>query len=350
MSLNIRFTCMKVIPVALFLLILQPVQAQPDFSGLDQLLQKNQKSLGNSVVALVYQEGKLVYKKELGDLTAKMQVPLAHVGQWLTTAMVMTFVDQGKITLDDPVSKYLPTFNKYMKSYVTIRHCLSNTSGIEREQGSASKLLNRRRYESLEAEVDQIAAREISNNPGQEFFFGNYGFSIAARVCEVVGKKSFERLIQERITRPLKMRQTNFNNDNGYAPDPSAGGKSSPNDYMNFLTMLLNKGSFEERRILSEAAVAEMFKIQNPGLPVKWAPKAAQGFEYGLGTWIEEKDAAGNPTLISCPGFFGCWAYIDLCRKYAGLIFVSKELSEQKTDLINQFKQQVADELGNCGN
>jgi CubicO group peptidase (beta-lactamase class C family) len=348
MSYKFDFICVKVIGIAGLLLFFQPVFSQYDFSGVDQLLQRNQKSLGNNVVALVYKDGKVVYQKELGELfNAKTQAPIASCSKWLTAALVMTFVDQGKISLDDPVAKYIPSFNKYMKSYVTIRHCLSHTTGIERESGRV-KILNQKKFENLEEEVNTIATKEISNNPGMEFFYGSYGLNIAARVCEIVGKKSFERLIQERVTRPLKMRGTNFTNESGNAPNPSGGAQSTANDYMNFLIMILNKGMFENKRILSEDAITEMQKIQTTDLPVKYVPKVAEGYEYGLGEWIMEKDAVGKAIVVSSPGLFGTWPYIDICRKYAAIIFVKTLLSEQKKDLAMQFKDLVDAQVGAC--
>jgi CubicO group peptidase (beta-lactamase class C family) len=339
---------MKVISILAFLLIFQPGFGQYDFSSVDQLLQRNLKQLGGNVVAMVYKDGKIVYQKEFGEFNAKTQAPVASCSKWLTAALVMTFVDQGKLDLDEPVSKYIPSFSKYMKNYVTLRHCLSHTTGIEREGGRASKLLERRKYQSLEEEANAIAAKEISNNPGMEFFYGNYGLNIAARVCEVVGKKAFERLIQERITRPLRMRGTSFTNDDGSAPNPSGGARSTANDYMNFLVMILNKGVFENKKILSEEAIAEMLKVQNGNLPVKWTPKVAEGFEYGLGAWIQEKDESGKTIVVSSPGLFGTWPYVDLCRKYAAIIFVKSILSEQKKDLAMQFKDIVESEIGEC--
>lgn len=349
MSHKYGVTCMKVIPIPFLLLLFQPLISQYDFSGVDQLLQRNQKLLGNNLVALVYKDGKIVYKKELGeDFTAKTQAPIASCSKWLTAALVMNFVDQGKLDLDDPVSKYIPSFNKYMKGYVTIRHCLSHTTGIEKEKGGAGKLLERRKYENLEEEANAIAAKEISNNPGKEFFYGNYGLNIAARVCEIVGKKTFDRLIQERITRPLRMRATSFTNDNGNAPHPSGGARSTAADYMNFLIMILNKGVFEGKTILSEKAIAEMQKVQMADLPVKYAPKAAEGFEYGLGEWIQEKNESGIATVVSSPGLFGTWPYVDNCRKYAAIIFVKTILGEQKKDIVLQFKELVEEQLGEC--
>lgn len=349
MSLKFPRTCPKFSLFLFGLLFLQVVHAQYDFSGVDKLLEKNKKLLGNNVIALVWKDGKIVYQKEFGtEFTAKSQAPIASASKWITAATIMTLVDQGKLKLDDPVVKYIPELDKYMKGYITIRQCLSHTTGIDNDKNGLAKLLERRKFRDLAEEANAIAAKEISNNPGKEFAYGSSGLNLAARVAEIVSKKDFVRLVQERITRPLKMRTTTFQNDNGSGPNPSGGAQSSALDYMNFLTMILNKGMFDGKRILSEEAIAEMQKNHFPGLPIKYTPKVAEGYEYGLGTWIQEKDAQGNATVISSPGLFGTWPYIDKCRGYAAIIFVKTILSEQKKDIYQQFKEIVDEQIGAC--
>lgn len=348
MSLKTNPFCLSCSFLSLFLLFFQFSFSQSDFSRLDALLQKNQKLLGNDVVALVYKDGKVIHTKELGEFNAKTQAPIASCSKWLTAALVMQFVDEGKLKLDDPVSKYLPIFDKYMKSYVTIRMCLAHTTGIESEKGSLAKIMQRGKYATLEDEVNAFAAKEISNNAGTEFHYGPIGLNIAGRVLEVISKKSFDRLIQEKLLRPLKMKFTTFVNENGYAPNPSGGARSTANDYMNFLSMILNKGMFEGKQILSASAIEEMQTPQYTGLPIKFTPKVAEGFHYGLGEWIQEEDANGKSTVVSSPGLFGTWPYIDKCRNYAAIIFVKSLLGEQKKDLMLQFKGAVDDVIGGC--
>ena len=322
MSQKMYRNCLICRFLLLFMLFWLPATSQHNFADLTDRLQRSQKLLGNNAVVLVFKDS-LIYKKEMGeDFTAKTAAPIANAGQWLAAATIMTFVDQGKLKLDDPVSKYLPIFTKYAKSYLTIRHCLSNTTGIESEKGKLSKMLGRKKFSTLEEEVNAIAAKEISNNPEKEFHFGNLGINIAARVVEVIGKKSFDRLAQERITRPLKMRATSFTDENGGAINPAMGARSSANDYLNFLIMIMNNGKFEGKQIISENSLQEMQKQQFAGLPVAFKPTEATGFNFGLGTWIEAKDSEERPTVIGVPGSTGTWAVVDKCRKYAAIVFV----------------------------
>src|SRR5690606_27099881 len=126
-------------------------------------------------------------------------------------------------------------------------------------------------------------------------------------------------LAQEKITRPLKMRMTRFSVD-GLKPGPSTGAVASASDYINFLAMILNKGMFEGKQILSEASVELMHTTQNENLPVKYSPFEKQGYEFGMGEWILEKDSNGKAAVVSYPGLSGTLPYVDLKRGYACLI------------------------------
>jgi CubicO group peptidase (beta-lactamase class C family) len=348
MSCRIRSICLNCSVFACFLLLLQPVFGQSDWRDVDTLLQLNKKMLGNNVAIVIWQDGKIIHQKFLSDdLNAKTQLSLASASKWMTAALVMTFVEQGKIKLEDPVVKYIPEFAKYMKNYVTIRMCLTNVTGIENEKGLA-RIFQRKKYTSLEDEVNAIASKEISNNPGVEVHYGNLGPRIAGRVLEVVGKKPFDRLMQERIIRPLKLHSTSFTDDEGGATDPAAGGKSSALDYINFLAMLLNKGTFEGKKVLSDTSITEIEKIQFASLPVKYIPKTVEGMHFGLGCWFQEEDASGNGTVICCPSFFGIWPYIDKCRNYAAVIFAKGVDEGKDKEFALKFKEAVDAKIGPC--
>ena len=344
MSYKTNAACLKSSILLLFLLIWLQGFNQFNFSDVDDLLQKNQKAFGNNVVTLVYKDS-IIYKKEIGEyFNAKTQAPIAGASKWLATAVIMTFVDQGKLKLDDPITKYIPGYGKYAKAYLTIRHCLSMTTGIENDQGKLAKMLTKKRFSTLEEEVNALAAKEISNNPGQEFHDGPIGINIAARVVEIIGKKGFDRLATERIFRPLKMRGTSFTDENGGATNPSGGARSTANDYMNFLIMILKKGMFDGKKILSEEAIAEMQKIQFAGLPVKFKPKQVDGFDYGLGEWIE-KDDKGNSSVISSPSLSGTWPLIDKCRGYAIIVLTGGLVADEKKEIFLTLKSTIDEKI-----
>lgn len=340
MSYKFALICLKCSLLGLFLLFLQPVRAQEDWSDLDAALTSRQKLLGNNLVMMVWKNDTVAYKKELGEFNSKTQAPIASASKWLTAALVMVLVDEGKLSLDDKVSQYIPEFERYGKNYITLRICLSHMTGIQDEGGLLKKMFQRKKFSSLEDEVNAFAAREIRTNPGQDFWYGNIGPNIAGRVCEIVGKKKFDVLIKQKLFTPLTMRRTTFTTVDMSAINPAGGAQSTADDYMQFLVMLLNKGKYKGKQILSEESVDELMKIHTRPELIKYAPKAATGYNYALGSWVvEEKD--GKATVLASPGLFGAWPMVDYCRGYAYLVIVKNLLTEDRAEVHKALKEVV---------
>lgn len=348
MSYKAQLPCLKYTLVLSLLLVCLAVKSQYNFETIDNLLIKNKRLLGNDLVVLVYKDGKMVYQKMLGDCTLKTQAAMASSSKWLTAALVMTYVDEGKLSLDERISNYIPIFETYSKGYITLRQCLSNLTGIADTKG-IGKILENKKFESLQDKVNSIAKKEIAANAGKAFFYGNIGYDIAARVVEIVGKKPFETLIKKRIFTPLLMSHSTFSGESDLV-SAGSGALSTPIDYMNFLTMLLDKGMFKGQRILSGAAVAEMATIQNKNVPIKFTPAIAEGFDFGLGEWIQETDANGLGTTVGFPSLFGSWPFIDNCRGYACMIFAKNSVGDQKKELYTQLKKAIDEQINSTCN
>ncbi|MBS1915770.1 MAG: serine hydrolase [Bacteroidetes bacterium] len=338
MSYKLKTSCLSFSLFLALLLFWLNGYSQYNFTEIEQFLKQNSKEAGKNFAVLIWKDGKIIYQKQSQEFTVKTQTPIGNSGNWLTAALVMTFVDEGKISLDDKVSKYIPLFAKYMKSYITIRNCITNTTGIHTEN-TPLKIFEKSKFSTLGDEVNAYASKhEIEDNPGTKFFYSNIGPNIAARVLEIVSKKGFDRLIQERILRPLKMRTTNFTNDDGGAISASNGAKSSALDYMNFLVMMQNKGVFEGKRILSEKSVAEIETIQFAELPVKYIPKLSETMHYGLGSWIMTDNAGEKDSIYSCPNFLGTYPYFSNCRKYAAILILPNVSGELKKEFYVKFR------------
>jgi CubicO group peptidase (beta-lactamase class C family) len=351
LSHNIKFACLVFRYVFICLLFWLSSSAQtsktiPSVSPeTDAFLLANQKYLGINFVVLAYKDGKIAYKKEvekeIGDFNGRSEAPAGNASQWLVAATVMAYVDDGKISLDDKVSKYIPIFATYMKTYITIRNCLSFSTGIKADPPGPMKLLPKSKYQDLESEVNAFASkREIETNPGTEIYYSQIGADIAARVLEVITKKSFDRIVQEKILRPCKMRSTSFTNESGFCNNAFDGATTSAFDFINFLGMLLNKGTFEGKKVLSEKSVAEMETIQFANLKVKYVPKEAAGQKIALGCWTNS--GAAEFTSLNSAGF---WPYIDRNLNYAALILPQKSV-DPKPELYIQIKQKLDMVLG----
>ena len=331
MSYKISLICLKSTLLALFLLFLQSVFAQYNFQVLDKEWEARQKLLGKDAVIMLSNKDTIIYKKEAGDFTAKTVAPIASCSKWLTAALVMQFVDEGKLSLDDKIGKWLPEFDRYGKSFITIRLCLCHETGIKDEGSLLKKMFERKKISSLEEEVNSFAAKDIRVNAGEDFWYGNIGLNIAARVLEVISRKKFDVLIKQKLLTPMTMRRTSFSTIDGSAVNPSGGAVSTAEEYIKFLGMLLNKGKYGGKQILSEEAVETLKRVQTTSVKMAYAPKAAEGFGYALGSWVvEEKD--GKATALASPGLFGTWPMVDFCRGYTYIVFVKNLLGEERAD------------------
>jgi CubicO group peptidase (beta-lactamase class C family) len=105
------------------------------------------------------------------------------------------------------------------------------------------------------------------------------------------------------------------------------GAVTTAEDYMRFLTMLAQRGTFEGHRILSAGAVDAMETVQTLGKPMAYLPPGAMpGMQYALGNWCEGWSADGRCTLVSSPGAFGTYPWIDRQNGLYGIFFLRDRL------------------------
>lgn len=340
-------TCLKSSLTIIFLLMLQQVFGQHNFSELNTYLQGHQKLLGADAVVMIWSGDSLVYKKETGDFTARTKAPVASASKWFTAALILSLVDEGKLSLDDKVSSYIPEFEKYGKNYITIRHCLSHMTGIEAEPIKIVKLLQRKKFNSLEEEVNSFAQKDIKTNPGTAFEYSGIGLNSAGRIAEIVTKRKFDMLIRQRIFVPLGMRSTTFSTLDGSAVNPSGGAISTAEDYMKFLVMLLQNGHYGGKQLLSIAAMKELKQTQTTIQLIKYSPKSAEGLNYAAGAWVIEQDAKGQATALTSPGLFGTWPMVDYCHGYTYLFFVKNLLGKERADAQREIKKIMDNQFKN---
>lgn len=335
-------TCLKFSPVLIFMLFLQSTIAQPDFSQLEKILKQNEKALGKDLVVVVQKEAKNIFLKESENFKIKMSAPIGTSSKWLTAAIVMILVDEGKLKLDDPVAKYIPIFKKYMKGYITLRHCLSQTTGLDTDATGIVKFTQKSKFTTLEEEMEFFATKKlIVDNPGEAFSDGSVGFNIAGRVIEVVTKKPFERVATEKLFRPLSMRTASFYDENGMAANPSSGASCSAFDYLNFLQMLMNNGMFNSKKVLSASSVTYLLEQQFKEARVRYNPELTKGWNFAAGSWIEEDNGNASKNIYSGASAQGVWPWIDFKRKYVAVVLPVAPLNIQKRDLFMQVRAAV---------
>ena len=315
----------NIIHYFIVLLILASCQAKPkiqkvadyDFSQIDRKIEAWIDSgyyLGAGLV--IARNNQVIYDTCYGNYTPETVVYIASSGKWLAAATVAAVVDEGKLSWDDPVNKWLPQFTD-VKGTATLRQLFSHTSGYPDYQ---PKGIQKDDYQTLEESVAHIVGLPADTVPGAVFHYGGLAMQVAGRMAELVTGKDWETLFQEKIARPLGMKGTHFtpvDSGEGHSPMLAGGARSTLHDYAAFLKMVFNNGTFDGKRILSKRAIEEMqadqvrqAKIITPKYVERVRSELHNGV-YGLGEWREELDSAGNAVLISSPSWAGAYPWID---------------------------------------
>ncbi len=284
---------------------------------------------------LILLEGeKEVYHRYFGQYDEQSVIRIASASKWLAVVAVMTLVDEGKIGLDDPVSKYIPSFQGE-KAGITIRQCLSCTAGLPSRVGGINEP-----GITMELCVDNIAKARLLEPPGTRLRYGGCGFQVAARVAEVVTEQTWYELFHQRVKCPLNMATTRYgvwtcgDGPGGtganrrlqtWTKNPWVAGtaETSLPHYAHLVAMLNNRGAYRGKRVLSEKWVAEILKNQSAGLKVGYvAPGGRNCVGYGLGTWIWRVDEEGNTLEASDPGGAGFTPWVDPDIGLAGVLMI----------------------------
>ncbi len=351
MAYKIRKNCLKVLLLLGFVQLFQFANSQ-DTSMISALITKLKPQIGKDFVVVISRNNKTIFKKSVGETTPTSLVPIANSSQWLTAAMVMTFVQEGKLSLDTKVADYIPLFKTYGKAYITIRDCLTHQTGIE-QKPTISSNVGGKRNSSLEEEVNAFANKtEIDFNRGEYFFYGRVGLNIAARVCEIISKRGFEQLMRDRIFKPLKMNTSAISDSYNDAPNPSGSMQSTAIEYSNFLIMLLNKGMFNGKQILSEGSINQMLSLQIDEAKIKYAPDVTKTYGYGFGCWLMKMDANKKAIVAMSPNMFGSLVLADLCNNYTLVVFTEKLLNSSNNEVLKKLSDGIADSMESkeCGN
>lgn len=320
----------KIIGLLIFCALASSVYAQ-DFSKVDAWLEANTPKMGGRAVLMVARDGKIVYSRAVNDrrwgkpYALDTRQPIASCSKWLSAALVMTFVEEGKLHLDDTVGEYLPVLSAHGKGNITVGQCLSHLTGI-REPPLRESLAEMRGVRSMDEAIEKIAEMPMEGAPGIVFHYSNAGLQIAGAILEKIGGAPFGELFITRIARPLGMRNTDFGR--GPVALPAGGASSTPEDYMHFLEMIRDQGMYNGVRVLSERSVKEMEKNRiGPDVRIGYSPAGtAMGkVGYGYGEWV-----IGD--AVSSPGLFGAFPWVDNSRGYCAFLMVFYLTSQGKQE------------------
>ena len=165
-------------------------------------------------VVVITHHGETVYRKAFGDrslepviepMTVETIFDLASLTKVIATApSVMALVDDGEIHLHDPVSDYIPGFEQYGKTEITIAHLLTHVSGLRPDFPLEDE------FEGFDIAIDRATKERPESMPGQQFVYSDINFLLLGAIVEEVSGQTLDVFSHRRIFGPLGMANTLF--------------------------------------------------------------------------------------------------------------------------------------------
>jgi CubicO group peptidase (beta-lactamase class C family) len=390
--------------------------ADPQSVGVDptklvqitELLQQHvDDGLIAGAVAGVARNGSVVYLESLGWQDVERQqsmqdgsiFQIRSMSKPVTAVAALQLIEQGRLSLDDAVSRYIPRYG-YMFVFInpdepflsaqrkpdremTIRDLLLNTAGLShRNSVLYRQRAVRSRADSLEQLVDKVAGVPLIGDPGEQWVY-SISLTVLGRVIEIVSGQALDDYLQEHVFSPLEMDDTGF-----YVPedkvarlarpyqvpegdqpltkieemeipitqDPpllegAAGMVSSVPDYLRFLQTLLNEGELDGRRVLRAATVQEMTSNQVDQALFPFGTNPAQpmldrGWGYGLAVVVDasKSETGVNNGEFGWNGSLGTFSWADPQTGTVAILMMQVQPSRAH-DLSGRFKNLVYDSV-----
>src|ERR1700761_5632010 len=195
----------KILICTMLMVICCRANAQDSFKKLDTWLADNASAMGGRDILMIYKDGKIIYSHaeenmnmrqkimdryvarkqhqavDLSGYTPNTRQAIASCSKWLSAALVMTFIDEGKLKLTDTVGKYLPVLTQHGKGNITISDCLSHCTAIKMPD-IKDELRDLKDLNTMDDAIAAIAIEPSEGEPGKVFRYSNAGLQIAAAV------------------------------------------------------------------------------------------------------------------------------------------------------------------------
>jgi len=308
-------------------------------------------------VTMVARQGKIVHFEARGYQNVEKQIPMtketifriASMTKPITSVALMMLYEQGKFQLRDPISKFLPAYEKMevavdqpglgyqlvpAKRPIEMWHILTHIAGFATEYNPKNRDLYRKthkfgsRDEVIGDFVDRLAEVPLNNHPGEVWDYSR-ATCVVGRIVEVISGQTLAEFFQEHIYEPLGMTDTHFFLPEeklprfGVAYTPGKGNKitvsepdttesfyfskpgkyymgsgglaSTAHDYFRFANMLMQGGKSEDVRILSRKTVELMTMNHIGDIPI-WLTGPGIGFGLGFGVTMDRGETHNMDT------------------------------------------------------
>ncbi len=371
---------------------MNPVKTHLSLDRLERLSDGMQRAIDGSkiagVVTLVAQRGEVVFHRAQGMAEIESRLPMQadtlfrikSMTKPVTCAALLLLMEEGRLRLSDPVSRYLPAFKQVQvisnpadptsalvspQREISLLDVLTHTAGLSYglvpglylDDLYRQKILSRQYVDpqfNLQVMMEELAQLPLAYQPGATFAY-SMATDVVAAVVEVVSGQSLDAFMTERILNPLGMKDTGFMVPTEkldrfcavYGPDGKGGLKvldplSSPrytrpplllsgggglvstaNDYFRFAQMLLNGGEFEGVRVLGCKTVERM-RLNHLQAGVHPFNDPAFGYGLGLGVMIDPVRTAfpGSVGVFGWPGVAGSDFWVDPQEELVGILMM----------------------------
>ncbi|HTQ54146.1 MAG TPA: serine hydrolase domain-containing protein [Bryobacteraceae bacterium] len=355
----------------------------------------------SGAVTLVARRGRVVHFEAHGLMDIESKRPmetdaifrLASMTKPITGVAALLMMEEGKLRLGDPISKYLPEFKNAKVAvargntgdfYVvpadrdlTIRDLLTHTNGLMTGGiGSKSGPPRPAEGDTLAAYVPRLAAVPLDFQPGTQWAYSGYAApDTLSRIIEIVSGQTYDEFLRQRLFAPLGMQDTFFYppddrrprlttlynksphglvkapNQNGFSFTTycSGGGglMSTAADYLQFAQMLLNGGELNGKRILSPRTVDLMASNHVGDMFNGKLGRPAHGMGYGLLVGIVEDGVAAGLRVsngsFGWDGAYGTQTWIDPREKMVTIVLIQTQVVGVQRDFENAVVQAIVE-------
>ncbi|GAB3987370.1 hypothetical protein GCM10028807_07320 [Spirosoma daeguense] len=212
------FWAVAIILIQLAAVPLQAQSVKTTAEKLDEYLLSAQRAYRFNGVALVAQRGQILHHKAYGLRHVESEAPndtitrfpILSITKSFTAALILKLQEQGKLSVDDKLSKYVPDIPNGDK--ITLHHLLTHTSGLFNftdiigEEDSAIVC----HPVSKQLLLDLLKSRPVEFSPGKQFGYNNSGYCLLGMVIEKIEGKPYEQVMRELVFQPLGMNQSGF--------------------------------------------------------------------------------------------------------------------------------------------
>jgi CubicO group peptidase (beta-lactamase class C family) len=347
-------------------------------------------------VVLIARKGRVASVQSVGHLDRAAGTPMkpdavfriASMTKPIVTVAALSLMEEGRLLLGDPVSKYLPAFKSQTVGIeraapvrpMTLQDLMRHTSGLTYGNRGATEIHKMYPQSSNEASVtltmgefiDKLARAQLLYQPGTQWEY-SLSTDVLGRVVEVVAGKPLADVLAERVYRPLKMTDTSFlvpaskrarvaqplptNPETGAEyklHDPTVPRKfdcgggcavSTAADYARFAQMLLNRGSLDGARVLAPKTV-ELMRADHLGTISRGTGSVSwPGYTWGLGLAVRERDGVapipGSAGDFYWPGAFATSWWADPKEQLVVVLMMQSPLGRHYQPLVRSLVYQA---------